>query len=123
MSASYDEPIYATYNVNAATLSSAAELLQIAGPAGKQGRVVDVTCVVTTGVTDAANSITVGTTSDGDAYATLSVPVSSADAVANDATILTDDDNLIAADSAVVVATGGECTAGAGSVAVTIAWF
>jgi len=119
----YDNPIITTHNVNAATLSTAAELMQIAGPAGKQGRVIDVTCVVTTGVTVAANNINVGSTTDGDAYATLEVPISAADAVANGATILSDDDNLIPADSAVVVATGGECTAGAGSVTVVIAWF
>lgn len=119
----YNAPIYTTHNVNAATLSSAGELMQIAGPSGKQGRVVDVTCVVTTGVTVAANDITVGTITDADAFATLTVPISSADAVANGATILTDDDNLIPADSAVIVATDGACTAGAGSVTVVIAWF
>lgn len=119
----YHDPIYTTHNVNAATLSTAAELIQLVGPAGKRGRIIDVTCVVTTGVTVAANSINVGTVSDGDAYATLSVPISAADSVANDATILTDDDNLIPANSAVVVATGGECTAGAGSVTVVVAWF
>lgn len=121
--ATYNDPIYATYNVNAATLSTAAELIQCVGPVGHKGRVDGVTCVVTTAVTDAANTVTVGTTSDGDAYATLTVAVGAADTYANNPTILTDDDNLIPANGVVVVATGGECTAGAGSVAVTIAWF
>lgn len=119
----YDDPIYTTHNVNAATLSTAAELIQLAGPYGKRGRVSSVTCVVTTGVTVAANTVQVGSVSDGDAYATLTVPISAADSVANNPVILTDDDNLIPANSAVVVATGGEATAGAGSVTVVIAWF
>lgn len=119
----YDQPIYQTYFVNAATLSTAATLMRFAGPLGKQGRVVDVSCTVTTGVTAAANSITVGSVADADAYATLSVPISAANAVANSAVILTGDDNLIPANGPVLVATGGEATAGAGSVAVTVAWF
>jgi len=123
MTMTYATPIYTTHNVNAATLSTAAELIQLAGPYGKKGRVVGVSCVVTTAVTVAANSINVGSTSDADAYATLSVPISSPDAVANNPTILTDDDNLIPANGAVVVSTGGEATAGAGSVTVVIAWF
>jgi len=119
----YDQPVRTTHNVNAASLASAAELMQIAGPAGMKGRVESVTCVVTTGVTVAASDINVGTTSDADAYATLEVPVSAADALANDPTILTDDDNLIPADTVVVVSTDGAATAGAGSVTVVIAWF
>lgn len=119
----YSNPIFATYFVQAATISTAAELLNFVGPAGKSGRVVDVTFFTTTGVTVAADAITVGTVADGDAYATLVVPIQAADAVSNDATILTTDDNLIPADSAVVVASAGTSTAGAGSIAVTVAWF
>lgn len=121
--ATYAHPIYATYFIQAATLSSAAELMNIAGPDGYKGRVVDVTVFVTTATTDAATSVTVGSTSDADAYATLSVPVASADAVANGATIATTDDNEIPDGAAIVVATDGGCTAGAGSISVTIAWY
>ena len=119
----YANPIRATYFVQAATLSSAAELLNIAGPSGKQGRLVDISVFVTTGVTFAAALLSLGSTTDGDAYGTLSVPVTAADGVVNGATSLTDDDNLIPADAAVVLATDGGCTAGAGSIAVTIDWF
>ena len=119
----YDQPIYQTNFVNAATLSSSGSVMKFSGPPGKMGRVVSVSCVVTTGVTEAANGITVGSVADADAYATLSVPISAADAVATSAVILTSDDNLIPANGPVLVATDGAATAGAGSVAVVTAWF
>ena len=74
----YDKPIYMTYQLDAASLTSDADLLTVSGPYGKQGRVVAVTAVVTTGVTVAAAAVNVGSLTDDDDYAVLSVPVSSA---------------------------------------------
>lgn len=119
----YHDPVYATYQLDAAALTSAATLLKVAGPAGKVGRLVGITSVVTTGVTVAAASVTVGSATDADAYGTLTVPISSADAVSNDPTLTAVDDNLIPADSLVAIATGGEATAGNANLAVHIAWF
>lgn len=119
----YDKPIYATYSLRAASVIADANLLDIAGPKGKQGRVVSVATVVTTGVTVAASSIQVGTDAANDAYANLPVPISAADAVANDVTINNTDANLIPADSRVVIGSGGGATAGQVNADVVIAWF
>lgn len=119
----YHDPVYATYTIPTADLTSEATLLSVVGPAGKQGRLVGITGVVTTGVTVAASTVTVGTAGDGGAYGTLTVPVSSAGEVANDPAVTAVDDNLMPADTAVVIATGGEATAGAADLAVHIAWY
>ncbi|WP_299312317.1 hypothetical protein [uncultured Halomonas sp.] len=119
----YHDPIHATYTLAAADLTSTGTLLSVVGPAGKRGRLVGITGVVTTGVTVAASTVTVGTAGDGDAYGTLTVPIASAGAVANDPTVTAVDDNLMPADTAVVIATGGEATAGAADLAVHIAWY
>lgn len=122
MSFSYDNPIVMTYEFLAsAAISSEADIGKISGPAGKTGRVLDVTTVVTTGVTDAAGVISLGDGTDEDAYGTLSVPVSSAGAVKNG--LVAGVDETIPADAAVTVHGGGEATAGAVNVFVVIAWF
>jgi len=119
----YSNPIYSTYFVQAATISTAAEVMNITGPSGKQGRLIDVTFTTTLGVTVAADLLSVGTAADADAYGTLVVPIQAIDAVTNGVTDLTSDSNLITADTQVVVSAAGTSTAGAGSIAVTIAWF
>ncbi|MCP4145393.1 MAG: hypothetical protein GY752_08935 [bacterium] len=119
----YDNPIYMTYTLDAASIASAADLLDVAGPKGKTGRVVAIAMVVTTGVTVAAGTVVVGDGTTANKYGTMTAPIASADAVANDFTDAHSDSNLIAADSRLVIGAGGECTAGAGNIAVTVAWF
>lgn len=119
----YDNPLVTTHFIQAASLTSAAVLMNIVGPTGRKGRVVGLTAAVTTGVTVAAATLTVGSPADADAYATLSVPVGAVDSVANAPVLLTDDDNLIPEDGVVELATGGEATAGAASLTLVIAWF
>ncbi|MFA5632972.1 MAG: hypothetical protein WC997_15810 [Porticoccaceae bacterium] len=119
----YHDPIYATYTAAAASLTSAATLLKVAGPKGKKGAIVGLSAVVTTAVTVADATVTVGTTDDADKYATLDVEVASVNDVFSDAVISPVDSNLIAPDSVVALATGGEATAGAATITVTIAWF
>lgn len=126
---SYSNPQTAVYRFPAATLSSAGIIGRIIGPSGKQGRLIDIGCVVTTGVTVAANTIDVGLTADVDAFGTLTVPISAANAVSN-GMVRTDtdgdgvyDDVDIPADTVVEVSTNGECTAGAGDVLVMIDWY
>lgn len=121
--AGYDNAPQLAYTVAGATLSSAATLLQVAGPKGKQGRLVSVSCVVTTSTTVAATQLRVGTVADPDAFGTLNVPIVTAPAVANTSVDLTSDINLIPADGIVQLATDGGATAGAGTIVVVIRWF
>ena len=118
---SYSNPTTATYRFPAASLISAATLGRLIGPKGKTGRVVDIAVLITTGVTVAASSVTVGTESDTDAYASLAVPVTSANAGLNGATLISG--HLLPANTVVAVASGGGCTAGAADLLVTIDWF
>ena len=119
----YDEPLHITYQLTAASVTSNASLLKVSGPKGLVGRVASISTVVTTGVTVAASLVEVGTVADEDAYATASIPISSADAVANTVVDNVTDGNEIPADSVVRIGTDGGATAGAANIFVTIAWF
>ncbi|MDT8364295.1 MAG: hypothetical protein RQ714_06570 [Nitrosomonas sp.] len=118
---SYSNPLTAVYRFPAATVSTAAVVGRIVGPKGLSGTVVGIGSVVTTGVTVAASSITVGSASSASAYATAAVPVSGANAVANDFTPVAN--HVIAPDEVVNVAAGGEATAGAADLLVMINWY
>jgi len=122
---SYHDPVYTTHTLAAATLSSAADLLMVTGPRGHQGRLVGISAVVTTSTTVAATELRVGDAADADQYGIISVPVATAGAAAvyNEATIYDVDTNLMPADTTVIIATDGGCTAGAADVSVIIAWF
>jgi len=117
---SYSNGHTCVYRFAAATLSTAAIIGRIMGPSGKQGRLIDISDVVTTGVTAAANTTDVGLTADVDAFGTLSTPISSANAVHNGMT--RGATNIIPADTVVEVSTNGECTAGAADILVAIEW-
>lgn len=118
---SYSNPTTCTYRFPAISVVSAATLGRIVGPAGKTGRIVDVGYVVTTGVTVAASNLIVGSATDTDAYATIAVPISSATATDNGATMGVTD--TIPADTAVLVGSAGGATAGAVDALVVIDWF
>jgi len=119
----YDSPIRMSYNFDTKTLSSLAQIGQMAGPSGLRGRIVAVAAVLTTATTVAASVVSIGNNSDVDKYATLAVPVALIDTIHNDFVSLTTDDALIAADTIVTLETDGGCTAGAASVNVVIDWF
>lgn len=121
MSQFYDNGIRQTYRVAAASLATAANLLSLAGPSGKRGRIESAVALVTTGVTVAAATVRFGTDADDDAYGTLTVPISSADAIAN--TLVNGAVENIPADSLVRVDAGGEATAGAADLIITVVWF
>ena len=116
---SYDNPQTSTYSILGATLSSATTLGRIAGPAGKTGIVKDISVSVTTGVTVAANLLSVGITGTLGKFATQSIPIIGVDNVIGGVTQVAD----IAAGESVLVSTDGGCTAGAADVFVTIDWF
>lgn len=118
---SYSNPTSITYRLPAAAIATAGVLGRFIGPTGLTGRVVDICSVVTAGVTIEANTVTVGTAADPDANATLTVAISAANAVQNGATLVTA--ALLAADTLFVVNSGGEATAGAADILVTVDWF
>lgn len=117
---SYSNPTTCTYRFPAVSVTGAATLGRFIGPKGLTGRVVDVCYVVTTGVTVAASNLIVGTAADGDAYATLAVPVAAANAVGNGATLVTG--HILPADTLVAVGSAGGATAGAVDAIVTVDW-
>lgn len=117
----YENPLSATYRFPAATVSSAAVVGRIVGPAGKKGVVVGVGSVVTTGVTVAAGTVKLGSTSDDDAYGVHTMPISAANAVANNFVPVFNHE--VPADAAVLVTAGGQPTAGAGDLLVSVNWY
>jgi hypothetical protein len=117
---SYSNPISSVYRFPAQSVIAAAELARIVGPKGLTGRLVSVATVVTTGVTVASSSVIVGSAGDADAYGSLTVPVSAANALNN--TMSRGVTDFIPADTAVVVGSGGGATAGACDILVHIDW-
>lgn len=120
---SYSSPMTCTYRFSAATLSSTDTVGRLIGPSGKSGRLEDVAVLVTTGVTVAATTVTVGTEADPDAYGVLTVPISSANAGSNGVVTTAATTDVLPADTVVAIAAGGECSAGAGDILVTISWY
>lgn len=118
---SYDNPIRITTEVLASAISTNGVKRKIAGPAGLTGRIESVVALVTTATTADATIISVGTSGDPDAYTTLSVPILSADGIAN-VTVggVTD---AIPADSIVEISSDGGSTAGAADIVVVTAWY
>tara|TARA_R110000765_G_scaffold195825_7_gene301305 strand:+ start:6975 stop:7340 length:366 start_codon:yes stop_codon:yes gene_type:complete len=119
----YHDPIYTTHTLKAQSIATAATMLSVVGPRGKVGRLESVSAVVTTGTTDAATELRVGTAADADKFGTLSVPVATAGNGYNNATIANIDTNPMPANDVVLIATDGGCTAGAADISVTIAWY
>ena len=117
---SYDNPQSSTYSLLGKTLSSAATMGRIAGPAGKTGKVRNITYSITTATTVAATIISVGITGTLGKFATASVPIVTADN-AGEATLTQVAD--ISVGESILVSTGGESTAGVGDVFVTVDWF
>jgi hypothetical protein len=119
---SYSNPTTSTtYRFPATSVTAAATTNYIIGPKGKEGRLIDIGYVVTTGVTVAASSIVVGKSGTTNAYGTLAVPISAANSVGNGMT--RGADLVLPADTAVFVGSGGGATAGATDILVTIDWY
>jgi len=93
------------------------------GPLGHTGVLRSIGAVNTAGVTVAASSVTVGITGTTAKYGTLAVPISAINLGKNNATLTAADANLIAADSIVLISSGGGATAGAADITVVIDWF
>lgn len=122
MSQFYDNALRETYRFAAASIASAAVVGRLVGPVGKRGRVVNVSTVVTTGVTDAGGTVTVGPNGAASPV-THTVPISSANAVLAIPVADLVGETDLAADTLVEITAGGEPTAGAADIVVTIDWF
>ena len=118
---SYSTPIYATYRFTAASVTAAATLGRFIGPAGKEGVVVDISYVITTGVTVAASNLIVGFAGTTNAYGTTPVPVAAADSGGN--AMVRGATAKIPPNSVVLVGSAGGATAGAVNACVVVAWF
>ncbi len=121
----YDKPLYQTIVAPANTsLSSAADVFMGQGPAGKTGRIVHVSMVMTTANTTAAAGLDFGTVADDDAYGTLSTAAIQADnsaVVASTAQLAAF--ATLPADTVFLISGDGAGTNGAADISVTIAWF
>ena len=111
------------YELSASVLTSAVRLRTLIGPAGKVGRLKSITSEITTAVTALPSTVTVGTAGDPDSAGTLTVAVSSIDAVQNDVVLVTATTAVLAADTAFVIDTGGEATLGGANINVAITWY
>lgn len=118
----YHDPIYETYTLAAASTVTAATLLSIVGPAGKEGIVVSLNGVMTAAA-DAAQVVNVGDSGDADEYGILNIATTDAAGDAVVGTINTSDAVEIPADSVVLIAAGGGGTTGAADLKLTVAWF
>lgn len=121
----YDKGIVETYRFAAATLSAAATVGRFIGPAGKRGRVVNVSHVVTTDVTVAAAAVTVGESGAASPIShTVPVSVAGAAVAIPRATVRAQAATYeLPADTVVLVASDGGPTAGAADLIVTVNWY
>lgn len=120
----YDKPLRETYRFAAATLTAAAVVGRFIGPAGKVGRIVNVSDLVTTGVTVAAAVVTVGPNGAASPVS-HTVPIAAANlghAISRTAATLLAQTEL-PADTVVEVASDGGPTAGAADLIVVVEWY
>ena len=117
----YSQPSSALYKFPAATLSTAAIIGRIQAPAGKRGRVADISVVTTTGTTVAACTIDAGVTGDVASFGTQTVPITAINLGVNGYVPVAGHE--IAAGDLIEISANGECTAGAGDVSVLIDWY
>lgn len=118
---SYSNPICATYRFPAASTTSAAVVGRISGPAGKTGRLVGASYVITTATTVTAPVVHIGSGSDADAYGILTMAVAAANAIGN--TVTRGVTPEIPASDVVNVAIATTSTAGAADLIVYIDWY
>jgi hypothetical protein len=112
-----------TYRFAAATLSAAAIVGRVQGPAGKVGRVIGFEYVVTTTTTTNPAVITVDTNAGLTGPFTSSVPVATAPAAGAATAAQMKAGAELPADTVIEIASDGGPGAGAADLNVTIAWY
>lgn len=112
-----------TYRFPAATLSAAATVGRIQGPAGKVGRVVGLEYVLTLGTTVAVTNVSVDTVAGLVAPVSVAIPVLAINLGGAAAAAELKAGDELPADTVANVDTDGGCTAGAGDLIVTVQWY
>lgn len=119
----YDNPIYQTFTANAnAAVSATADIFQISGPVGREGRIVAVSLATTTATTVAAAKIEIGTQSDADALGYVAVPITAINSAIQPTKAEINAIDNLEADTVYTVSGNGAATAGALDIAITVAW-
>ena len=121
---SYSDPIYMSYVAPAnAAVSTEADIFSFIGPAGKTGRVVACSLVTTTATTAAAAALSIGIKGgDEDVIGQIAVPITAIDTKIPVSLTQIAALGQLAADTAYWLHGGGEATAGALDICLTIAW-
>ena len=117
--------IQATYRFLAATVSSSGIIGRIVGPEGRKGRITSMSALCTTNITGSEGTIDAGNSSTADAYMTLTVPNTSAnDRVAGVLSIAYARGMypVSSPNQVIEISVGGEPTAGAADIVVTMDW-
>lgn len=112
-----------TYRFAAATLSSAAVVGRIQGPAGKVGRVVGLEYVLTTGTTTNPTVVTIDTVAGLTAPFAATIPVLAINLGGSATEAEVKAGAELPADTVATIASDGGAAAGAGDLNVTVAWY
>ena len=127
----YDNALQTQHDAAAADIAGGGTLLTFGGPAGRYGRILDVTIDITTALTVADSVIDIGE-SGGDVDAQLADwTLAFTGSAIGDRLAPTRDDTTVSLDEGVdinpdvdtILASDGGSTAGAGDVRVLVAWW
>jgi hypothetical protein len=122
--ATYDNPVQVSYRFAAASLTGAAAVLgRFQGPAGRTGRVLDLSYLLTTGVTVAASAVTIDTNAGITTPVSVAVPIAAINTGGSATKADLEAGTEYPADTVVEVQGAGGATAGAADINVTMGWF
>lgn len=121
----YDSPLFQTIPAHAdASVSTAADVFQLASPSpGMKGRVLGISIVTTTATTVAAAELLLGTVADPDAYGTIAIPITAIDTQIALTKVQIAAILELPADTVLLLSGDGAATAGALDIALTIGWY
>jgi len=117
--------IHATYRFAAASVASDAVIGRIVGPVGMRGKITSMTAMATTTITTTPGTLTAGHSGNAAAYMTLSLPLTAAPLRIDGVLSIPYDRGGYPGsnpDRVIEIAAGGEPTAGAADICVTVEW-
>ena len=117
--------IHATYRFPAVSVASAAVIGRIVGPVGLRGRITSMTALATTTLTSTPGTVTLGHSGAAAAYATLTLPLTTAPArIDGVLSIVSEGGGYTQSNPDLVIemAAGGQPVAGAADIVVTVEW-
>ena len=112
-----------TYRFAALTVTAAAVIGRIMGPAGKVGRVVGFEYILTTGVTVGAAGIDIDTAAGLTGPFTTSMPIAAINTGGSATAAQLKAGAELPADTVIELSSDAAATAGAADIVVTIAWY